>query len=120
VFGKDHSGRVRGVGRGVTPTKYWNIPRRKGSSNDRIVELEKQLAIERHQRESAVEEVKHLSAKIKLEDEKSKQLAATVKEQGLKFDALYSYFASQGMKLPSFPTTNNKCQRQVGIHLFFT
>ncbi|KAL6548664.1 hypothetical protein OROGR_009085 [Orobanche gracilis] len=115
VFGKDHSGRVRGVGRGVTPTKYWNIPRRKGSSNDRIVELEKQLAIERQQRESAVEEVKHLCAKIKLEDEKSKQLATTVKEQGLKFDALYSYFASQGMKLPSFPTTNNKCQRQESL-----
>lgn len=115
VFGKDHSGRVRGVGRGVTPTKYWNIPRRKSSSNDRIVELEKQLAFERQQRESADAEVKHLSAKIKLEDEKSKQLSETVKEQGLKFDALYSYLASQGMALPSFPTTNDKCERQVFI-----
>ncbi|KAJ9538970.1 hypothetical protein OSB04_031703 [Centaurea solstitialis] len=83
VFGKDHSGRVRGVGRGVTPTKYWNIPRRKGSSNERIAELEKQLDVERQRSESAIEEVKHLSAKIEMKDEESKQLSATVKEQDL-------------------------------------
>ena len=115
MFGKDHSGRVRGVGRGVTPTKYWNLPRRKSSSNERIAELEKQLDVERQRTESALERVKDLSTEIKLKDEASKQLCATVKEQGLKFDALYSSLASQGIALPSFPTTSNKCERQVFI-----
>ncbi|KAJ9547031.1 hypothetical protein OSB04_019574 [Centaurea solstitialis] len=87
VFGKDHSECVGRGGRGVTPTKYFNIPRYKGSLNERIDELEKQLDVERQQSESAIEQVKHLSTKIKLEDEKYKQLSATVKEQDLKFDA---------------------------------
>ncbi|KAJ9541678.1 hypothetical protein OSB04_028184 [Centaurea solstitialis] len=52
-----------------------------------------------------------MSAKIEMKDEESKQLSTTVKEQGLKFDALYSYLVSQGMALPSLPITNNNCKR---------
>ena len=88
MFGKNHSRRVLGVGRGVTPTKYWNIPQCKGSLNEPIVELEKQLDTKRQLRESPVEEVKDLSAKIQLKDEESKHLSATVKEEGLKVDAI--------------------------------
>ena len=32
VLGEEHSGRVRGAGKGITPTRYWNIPRRKGEN----------------------------------------------------------------------------------------
>ncbi|KAJ9561527.1 hypothetical protein OSB04_006687 [Centaurea solstitialis] len=72
VFWKYHSGRVRGVGRGVTLTKYWNIPCRKVSSNERIVELQKQLDVERQRSESAIKEVKHVSAKIEMKNEECK------------------------------------------------
>ncbi|KAJ9546737.1 hypothetical protein OSB04_019280 [Centaurea solstitialis] len=47
------------------------------SSNERTVELEKQLDVERQGSESTFEEFKHLSVKIKMKDEESKELSIT-------------------------------------------
>ncbi|KAI3892333.1 hypothetical protein MKX03_021259, partial [Papaver bracteatum] len=35
VFGEEHGGRVICVGKGVTPTAYWHLPR-KGASKEHI------------------------------------------------------------------------------------
>lgn len=126
MLGKEHNGRVRGVGKGVTPTKYWNIPRRKGSSNELIAQLKKQLDDERKLSESKDEEIKHLSVKMQeqeqtlgLRDEEVKNLSTKVQEQELKLDKIFSHLASQGMASPLIPTTNNKSESQVFIYSLF-
>ncbi|KAL6557082.1 hypothetical protein OROMI_017432 [Orobanche minor] len=43
ILGKDHSGFLRGVGTGVTASKYWSVPRNRVSSQERIAELQSQL-----------------------------------------------------------------------------
>ncbi|XP_022006888.1 uncharacterized protein LOC110905491 [Helianthus annuus] len=47
VFGKDKGGFLKGVGYGVTFSKYWQGPQTKGSSKERIAQLEFQLHNER-------------------------------------------------------------------------
>ncbi|MFS7971970.1 hypothetical protein Hanom_Chr09g00839111 [Helianthus anomalus] len=47
VFGKEKGGFLKGVGYGVTSSKYWQGPQTKGSSKERISQLEFQLHNER-------------------------------------------------------------------------
>ncbi|KAI3890081.1 hypothetical protein MKW92_026642, partial [Papaver armeniacum] len=85
VFGEEHGGRVRCAGKGVTPTTYWNLPR-KGASKEHI-ELKKQLDDERR--------VNQMERDRK--DKEMKELKEAMNAQAKMMNNLMSQFKSQGV-----------------------
>ncbi|GJU71054.1 hypothetical protein Tco_1262459 [Tanacetum coccineum] len=51
VLGKEKGGYARGVGSGVTYKRYFDLPRSRQASNERILLLQSQLDNERHERQ---------------------------------------------------------------------
>lgn len=85
VFGEEHAGRVRCIGKGVTPTTYWHLPR-KGASKEHI-ELKKQLEDERRanqmERDRKDAEMKEMKAAMKAQEEMMSSLMSQLKSQGI-------------------------------------
>ncbi|KAI3890386.1 hypothetical protein MKX03_028208 [Papaver bracteatum] len=83
VFGEEHGGRVKCVGKGVTPTTYWHLPR-KGASKDHI-ELKKQMDDERRTNQMERER----------KDEEIKEMKEAMNEQAKMMSNLVSQLQSQ-------------------------
>ncbi|KAM0058078.1 putative transposase, Ptta/En/Spm, plant [Helianthus debilis subsp. tardiflorus] len=100
VFGKEKGGFVKGVGYGVTSSKYWQGPQTKGSSKERIAQLKFQLHNESLERGKKDEEIKTLSM----------QMAETNNT----LNQLLAHLAAQGQRLPIRSLSADKmCQTQV-------
>ena len=109
MFGKEHSGRVRRVGKGVTPTRYWNIPRRKGSS--RNCTLQRQLDDEKRENAEKVEglqkQLQDQDHLIKEQGQKLKDQDRVIREQGELTKVILAHLASKGIGLTDLKTPLN-------------
>lgn len=94
VFGKEKGGFLKGVGYGVTSSRYWQCPRTKGSSKERIAQLEFQLNNEKLEREKKEEHIKTLSL----------QMAETNNT----LNQVLAHLAAQGQVLPTYPSSSDK------------
>lgn len=110
VFGKEHTGRVRGVGKEATPTHYRNIPRRKGSS--RNCTLQRQLDDEKRENAEKVgglqKQLQDQDHVIKDQGQKLKDQDHVIKEQCELMKAILAHLSSNGMGLPDLKTPLNK------------
>ncbi|KAJ0476881.1 putative transposase, Ptta/En/Spm, plant [Helianthus annuus] len=82
VFGKEKGGYLKGVGYGVTSSRYWQSPRTKGSSKERIAQLEFQLHNERLERGKKDEQIKTLSMQMAETNNTLNQVLAHLAAQG--------------------------------------
>ncbi|GJY00959.1 hypothetical protein Tco_0359111 [Tanacetum coccineum] len=64
VLGKEKGGYARGVGSGVTYKRYFDLPRSRQASDERIVLLQSQLDNERRERQEKELEIQNLSNKM--------------------------------------------------------
>lgn len=88
VFGREKGGFLKGVGYGVTASRYW-----KGSgTKERLEQLELLLHNERLERQKKDEELKNLSMKMA--------------ETADNFKKLFDLFAAQGIPLPREPVNS--------------
>ncbi|CAI9270808.1 unnamed protein product [Lactuca saligna] len=91
VFGKDNGGFLKGVGTGVTASRYFNIPRTKGSSKEQIADLKFELQNERLELQKRDEELKALSTKVREQDKTLKLVLAHLESQGTMIPNLTSH-----------------------------
>lgn len=105
VFGKEKGGFLKGVGYGVTSSKYWQGPRTKGSSKERIAQLEFELHKERLEHGKKDEQIKTLSI----------QMADT----NDKLNQVLSLLAAQGQVLPGCASSVNKASPTQVSELFY-
>lgn len=90
VLGKEKGGYARGVGSGVTYNRYFDLPRNRQTSDERVASIQCQLDNERRERQEKEVVIKNLSD----------QVAET---QGM-VAQLMSQLAAQGEKLQSLST----------------
>nr|GEV13385.1 hypothetical protein [Tanacetum cinerariifolium] len=64
VLGKEKGGYARGVGSGVTYKRYFDLPRSRQASDERIMLFQSQLDNERHERQEKELKILNLSNKI--------------------------------------------------------
>ncbi|GJW89515.1 hypothetical protein Tco_0164855 [Tanacetum coccineum] len=64
VLGKEKGGYARGVGSGVTYKRYFDLPRSKQAADERILLLESQLDVARHERKEKELLIKSMSSKM--------------------------------------------------------
>ncbi|KAJ9552604.1 hypothetical protein OSB04_016649 [Centaurea solstitialis] len=109
VLGKEHPGRVRGVGKGMTPTRYWNLPRRRGSS--RNCTLQRQLDDEKRENAEKVgglqKQLQDQDHVIKEQGQKLKDQDHVIKEQGQLMKAILAHLSSKGIGLPDLEVPLN-------------
>ncbi|XP_042755670.1 uncharacterized protein LOC122196626 [Lactuca sativa] len=99
VFGKDNGGFLKGVGTGVTASRYFNIPRTNGSSKEQITDLKFELRNERLELQKKDEELQALSTKVREQDKTLKLVLA--------------HLESQGTMIPNLPSHPNESPTQV-------
>ncbi|GJW60072.1 hypothetical protein Tco_0109407 [Tanacetum coccineum] len=88
ILGKEKGGHARGVGSGVTYKRYFDLPRSRQASDERILLLQSQLANERCERQEKELLIQNLSNKMSqtegmvttLKNQKSNGLATLEKE----------------------------------------
>ncbi|KAJ9544438.1 hypothetical protein OSB04_024145 [Centaurea solstitialis] len=109
VLGKEHPGCVRGVGKGMTPTRYWNLPRRRGSS--RNCTLQRQLDDEKRENAEKVgglqKQLQDQDHVIKEQGQKLKDQDHVIKEQGQVMKAILAHLSSKGIGLPDLEVPLN-------------
>ncbi|GJY47539.1 hypothetical protein Tco_0436602, partial [Tanacetum coccineum] len=64
VLGKEKGGYARGVGSGVTYKRYFDLPRSRQASDERILLLQSQLDNERRERQEKELLIQNLSNKM--------------------------------------------------------
>nr|GEV11996.1 hypothetical protein [Tanacetum cinerariifolium] len=69
VFGKEKGGYARGIGSGVTYKRYFDLPRSRQATNERIELLQTQLDNKRHEHQQKDVFIKKLSIEITEKDE---------------------------------------------------
>jgi vacuolar-type H+-ATPase subunit I/STV1 len=99
VFGKENRGFLRGVGTGVTPTRYFHVPPNRGSTKQQMKELQLELQKERRAKQEKDEELKALSVKVP--------------EQEITISQILASLASQGKVLPNITSSTNGSPTQV-------
>ena len=99
VFGKEKGGYARGVGSGVTYKRYFDLPRRRKETDERIELLQTQLDNERRERHKKDLLVKQLSNEMSQKDEQVKKLSSEMAETQGMLANLMSALKSQGMPL---------------------
>ncbi|GKA38406.1 transposase, Ptta/En/Spm, transposase, Tnp1/En/Spm-like protein [Tanacetum coccineum] len=90
VLGKEKGGYARGVGSGVTYKRYFDLPRSRQASDERIALLQSQLDNERRERQEKELEIQNLSNKMS-------------KTEGM-VTKLMNQLAAQGEQLQSMST----------------
>ena len=103
VFGKEKGGYARGVGSGVTYKSYFNLPRRRKHTDERLELLQTQLDTERCERQKKDLLVKQLSNEMAQKDVLVKNLTSEMVETKGKLDNVMSLLKSNGMQL-NFPS----------------
>ncbi|CAI9295960.1 unnamed protein product [Lactuca saligna] len=88
VFGKENGRFLKGVGTGVTYNRYFNVPRRKGSSKEEIKDLKVSLHNGKLKLEKKDIELKALSTKVNEQDQTLKLVLAHLNAKGADFPNL--------------------------------
>ncbi|KAL4583456.1 hypothetical protein LXL04_008029 [Taraxacum kok-saghyz] len=91
VFGKENGSYLKGVGTGVTSTRYFHTPRTKGSSKAVIEELNFKLMNEKRE--------------VQKKDQQLEALLTKVTEQAKTLTQVLALLDSQGLKLPDLPSS---------------
>ncbi|KAL4579865.1 hypothetical protein LXL04_016033 [Taraxacum kok-saghyz] len=91
VFGKENGSYLKGVGTGVTYTRYFHEPRTKGSSKAVIEELNFKLMNEKRE--------------VEKKDQQLEALSTKVTEQAKTLTQVLALLDSQGLKLPDLPSS---------------
>ncbi|KAL4568696.1 hypothetical protein LXL04_024311 [Taraxacum kok-saghyz] len=91
VFGKENGSYLKGVGMGVTYTRYFHEPRTKGSSKAVIEELNFKLMNEKRE--------------VEKKDQQLEALSTKVTEQAKTLTQVLALLDSQGLKLPDLPSS---------------
>ncbi|KAL6584240.1 hypothetical protein OROMI_003529 [Orobanche minor] len=90
VFGKENGGFLKGVGTGVTATRYFHVPRNKGSAKEQIQELKIELQKGKCEIEKKDDDIKVLSTKMSEQDKTLKLVLAHLVSQGMVIPDLQS------------------------------
>ena len=98
VFGKEKGGYARGVGSGVTYKKYFDLPRSRKATDERLELLQTQLDHERIERQKKDQLVKELSDEMNVKDAQVKKLSTEMAETKGLVANLMSALKSQGMQ----------------------
>ena len=100
VFGKEKGGYARGVGSGVTYKRYFDLPRSRKETDERLELLQTQLDDKRRERQKKDLLVKQLSNEMSEKDEQVKKLSNEMAETKGMLANLMSVLKSQGVQLP--------------------
>ncbi|GJW82623.1 hypothetical protein Tco_0155768 [Tanacetum coccineum] len=99
VFGKEKGGYARGVGSGVTYKKYFDLPRSRQATDERIELLQTQLDNERRERQEKDTLVKKLSTEMKEKDVLVNKLSNEMSETKGMLSQLMNQLTAQGAQL---------------------
>ena len=99
VFGKEKGGYARGVGNGVTYKRYFNLPRTRKETDERIELLQTQLDNERSERKKKDLLLKKLSTEMTEKDDQVKKLSAEMADTKGMVSKMLSLLSSQGIQL---------------------
>ncbi|GKD10974.1 transposase, Ptta/En/Spm, transposase, Tnp1/En/Spm-like protein [Tanacetum coccineum] len=99
VFGKEKGGYARGVGSGVTYKKYFDLPRSRQATDERIELLQTQLDNERRERQEKDTLVKKLSTEMKEKDVLVNKLSNEMSETKGMLSQLMNQLTAQGVQL---------------------
>ncbi|KAK9073340.1 hypothetical protein SSX86_007664 [Deinandra increscens subsp. villosa] len=82
VLGKEKCGSLRGVGTGVNPSKFFNVPRQRGSMKQQLDVLQAQLEKEKQENVEKDEQINALNERMAENEKKLAFLLATLPPQG--------------------------------------
>jgi chromosome segregation ATPase len=99
VFGKEKGGYARGVGNGVTYKRYFNLPRSRKETDERLELLQTQLDNERRECQQKDLLVKKLSTEMTKKDVLVKKLSNEMAETKGLLTKVLTQLNSQGLQL---------------------
>ena len=88
VFGKEKGAYARGVGSGVTYKRYFDLPRNRQASDERVALLQCQLDNERRERQKKDVVIKNLSDQVAQTQGMVTQLMSQLAAQGVNLQSL--------------------------------
>jgi hypothetical protein len=101
VFGKEKGGYAKGVGSGVTYNKYFDVPRSTQSADARVALLERQLEMERLEREKERRECEDKEPReTAAKDQKISDLSQEVAQTKGMVSQLLSQLSAKGITFP--------------------
>ncbi|GKD75988.1 retrovirus-related pol polyprotein from transposon TNT 1-94, partial [Tanacetum coccineum] len=99
VFGKEKGGYARGMGSGVTYKKYFDLPRSRQATDERIELLQTKLDNERREHQEKDTLVKKLSTEMKEKDVLVNKLSNEMSETKGMLSQLMNQLTAQGVQL---------------------
>ncbi|GJT73677.1 reverse transcriptase domain-containing protein, partial [Tanacetum coccineum] len=114
VLGKEKGGYARGVGSGVTYKRYFDLPRSRQASDERILLLQSQLDNERRERQEKELLIQNLSNKMSQTEGMVTKLKNQLAAQGGQFQSMSTQLTPPNVSLVDINPINTSAYEEGG------
>ncbi|GJW89391.1 hypothetical protein Tco_0164731 [Tanacetum coccineum] len=114
VLGKEKGGYARGVGSGVTYKRYFDLPRSRQASDERILLLQSQLDNERRERQEKELLIQNLSNKMSQTEGMVTKLKNQLAAQGGQFQSMSTQLTPQNVSSVDINPINRSADEEGG------
>ncbi|GJR95127.1 transposase, Ptta/En/Spm, transposase, Tnp1/En/Spm-like protein [Tanacetum coccineum] len=118
VLGKEKGGYARGVGSGFTYKRYFNLPRSRQVSNERILLLQSQLDNERRERQNKELLIQNLSNKMSQTEGMVTKLKNQLAAHGGQSQSMSTQLTPPNMSLVDINPINSSADEEGGTTVF--
>ncbi|GJT50164.1 transposase, Ptta/En/Spm, transposase, Tnp1/En/Spm-like protein [Tanacetum coccineum] len=118
VLGKEKGGYARGVGSGVTYKRYFDLPRSRQASDERILLLQSQLDNERRERQEKELLIQNLSNKMSQTEGMDTKLKNQLAAHGGQSQSMSTYMTSPNVSPVDINPINSSADEEGGTTVF--
>ncbi|GKD90308.1 alpha/beta hydrolases superfamily protein, partial [Tanacetum coccineum] len=116
LVSKEKGGYARGVGSGVTYKRYFDLPRSRQASDERILLLQSQLDNERRERQEKELLIQNLSNKMSQTEGMVTKLKNQLAVQGGQFQSMLTQLTPQNVSLVDINPINSSAYEEGGTN----